>query len=133
MRKKRKQRVVLTLLIGIVVFIIILNVIDQGNIVGGDWTVITASIMNYLAPLIGIGLGITIMLRDVGNYSTTPMRLMLMTGIIGVCISWLFFELNADGIWIDEIVTATLTITDLQIVVVMFSMLFGIVIGLVKR
>lgn len=133
MRKKRKQRVVLTLLIGIVVFIIILNVIDQGNIVGGDWTVITASIMNYLAPLIGIGLGITIMLRDVGNYSTTPMRLMLMTGIIGVCISWLFFELNADGIWIDEIVTATLTITDLQIVVVMFSMLFGIIIGLVKR
>ena len=53
--RKRRQRVVLTLLIGIVVFIIILNVIDQSNIVSGDWTVITASIMNYLAPLIGIG------------------------------------------------------------------------------
>ena len=73
------------------------------------------------------------MLRDAGNYSTTTMRIMLITGIIGVCISWLFFELNADGIWIDEIVTATFTITDLQMIVVMFSMLFGIVIGLTKR
>ena len=133
MRKKRRQRVTLTLLIGIVVFIVILNVIDQSNIVSGNWTVITASLMTYLAPLIGIGLGITIMLRDVGNYSTTPMRIMLMTSIIGVCISWLFFELNTDGIWIDEIVTATFTITDLQIVIVMFSMIFGIIIGLIKR
>ena len=133
MRKKRRQFVMLTLLIGIVVFIVLLNVIDQGGFVGGNWTVITASFIEYLGPLIGIGVGLTIMLRDAGNYSTTPMRIMLITSIIGVCLSWLFYELYLDGIWVDEIVTATFTITDLQIVVVMFSMLFGIVIGLVKR
>lgn len=132
-RNKRRQRVVLTLLIGIVVFIVILNVINQGGLVGGDWTSITASFIEYLPPIIGIGLGITILIRDEGNYSTIPIRLMIITGVIGVCFSWLFYELYIDAIWVDEIVTATFTITDFQFIVVLFSVFFGMILGLIKR
>ena len=132
-KKKRRQFVLLTILIGIVVFIVILNVINQGGYIGGDWTVITASFIEYLPPILGIGIGFTLMMRDSGNYSTTPIRLMIITGIIGVCFSWLFYELYIDGIWVDEIVTATFTITDLQIITIMFSLFYGVVIGLIKR
>lgn len=134
MRKgKRRQRVVLTLLIGIVVFIVILNVINQGGLIGGDWTAIIASFIEYLPPIVGIGLGITILMRDEGNYSTTPIRMMIITGMIGVCVSWLFYELYIDSIWVDEIVTATFTITELQLITVLFSLFFGMAIGLIKR
>lgn len=132
-KKKRRQRVILTLLIGIVVFIVILNVINQGGLVSGDWTSITASFIKYLPPIVGIGLGITILMRDEGNYSTIPIRIMIITGMIGVCFSWLFYELYVDAIWVDEIVTATFTITDLQFIVVLFSVFFGMILGLIKR
>jgi len=132
-KKKRRQFVLLTLLIGIVVFIVILNVINQGGYIGGEWTVITASFIEYLPPILGIGIGFTLLMRDSGNYSTTPIRMMIITGIIGVCFSWLFYELYIDGIWVDEIVTATFTITDLQIITIMFSLFYGVVIGLIKR
>ena len=132
-KRKKRQFVLLTLLIGIVVFIVILNVINQGGFIGGNWTVITASFIEYLPPILGIGIGFTLLMRDSGNYSTTPIRLMIITGIIGVCFSWLFYELYIDGIWVDEIVTATFTITDLQIITIMFSLFYGVVIGLIKR
>ncbi len=132
-RKKRRQFVLLTLLIGIVVFIVILNVISQRGYIGGNWTVITASFIEYLAPILGIGIGFTLLMRDSGNYSTTPIRMMIITGIIGVCFSWLFYELYIDSIWVDEIVTATFTITDLQTITIMFSLFYGVIIGLIKR
>ena len=132
-KKKRRQYVLLTILIGIVVFIVILNVINQGGYIGGDWTAITASFIEYLPPILGIGIGFTLLMRDSGNYSTTPIRMMIITGIIGVCFSWLFYELYLDGIWVDEIVTATFTITELQIITIMFSLFYGVVIGLIKR
>lgn len=119
--------------LAIAIYLIILNRIDQFGIIGGNWSTITNQITAYLPQIIGIALGFVLILRDVGYSETTSGRLLLITGLEGVFFASLFYELNNDGIWIDEIITASFTITDLQIITVLFFLLLGIMIGLIKR
>jgi hypothetical protein len=134
MRKKRRnQFAIILVILGVGVYAVLLNQVDQIGIIGGNWTSITNSILSYLPQLVGISLGFVLLVKDKGNYSTTPIRLMLLTSIIGVVFASLFFEMFNDGIWIDEIVTATYTITDFQFTVILLFFLVGILLGLMKK
>jgi hypothetical protein len=132
-KKRRKQIAFFGIVFGIVVFYLILNNIDRIGDIGGDWSSITTSMISYLPSLIGIGTGFYFTLRDRGNYRTQPIRILLMFGLIGISFSGLFFQMNSDGIWIDEIVTASYTITDFQLSITLISLLFGMVYGMIKR
>lgn len=134
MRKKKRNRLILlAILIGIGIYTIILSNVDRFVNVGGDWNTITIQVLDYLPSLIGLALGLTILIKDKGRGSSTPMRIMLITGLLGVCFSGLFYEMYIDNIWLDEIITATFTITDFQLVIVLCSLIFGIILGLIKR
>jgi H+/Cl- antiporter ClcA len=112
---------------------VLTNVVDRFSLIAGNFTVITTQLIDYLPSLIIMGFGFTILIKDTGHGSTTPIRLMLVTGIIGSALSGLFFELNADSIWINDVVTASFTITDLQLVIVIASLIAGMIIGLSSR
>jgi len=133
MRKRTLNRIILLVFISMAIYLIVLNRIDIWGTIGGNWTVITNQLLSYFPQLIGIGLGFILILKDFGSGDTTTARLLLITGLEGVFFASLFFELNNDGIWIDEIVTASFTIGDLQLITVLFFLLLGILIGLIKR
>ena len=133
MKKKTRFKVIILLFVCLAVYLLLLNRIDQFNIIGGDWGTITTTMTSYIPQLVGILLGFILILKDVGNRNTSTGRLFLLTSIVGVLFASLFYELNADSIWIDEIVTASFTITDLQIIIILFFILIGFIIGLIKK
>ena len=57
----------------------------------------------------------------------------LVCVIIGVGFAGLFGYMNTAGILVDEYITATLTITDLQTVVVLVWGLVGAIWGMIRR
>lgn len=133
MRKQTRSKIIILLVVCFVIYLLLLNKVDQIGNMGGDWGIITTTITGYLPHIVGILLGFIFILKDVGNRSTSTGRLFLLTSVVGILFSSLFYELNEDGIWIDEIVTASFTITDLQIVIILFFILIGIIVGLIKK
>ena len=134
MRKRdRRFYIIVGLLFGIYVYFWILNKVDQMGVIGGDWSTITSSIISYSPYLIGLGLGFAFLIRDRGNRNTTPIRITLLTGVIGVCLSGLFYELNTDGIWVNDIISASYTITDFQFTLVVVFLILGMIMGLSKK
>ena len=134
MRKKQKQQVTIILtVVGLTILSLLLNVMDKQNLIGGDWTTLTSSLFDYFPHLVGIALGFVLVIKDQGNRSTTPIRLMLLTSMIGFVFASLFYEMYNDSIWVDDIITATYTITDFQFTIILFFFLLGILLGLVKK
>lgn len=133
MRKRTLNRVIILVFIAMAIYLVILNRIDIWGSIGGNWTLITNQILGYFPQIVGIGLGFILIIRDYGYSGTSTARLLLITGLEGIFFASLFYELYNDGIWIDEIVTASFTIGDLQFITVLFFLLLGILIGLIKR
>ena len=133
MRKRTRQRLIIVVFIALAIYLIVLNQVDRIGIIGGEWNTITNQIVSYFPQLVGIVLGFILTIHDVGYSETSSARLFLITSVTGIFFASLFYELNNDGIWIDEIVTATFTITELQIITVLFFILLGLLIGLIKR
>ena len=133
MKKQTRFKVIILLIVCLGIYITLLNRIDQFSIIGGDWSLITSTMSGYLPQLVGILFGFILIIKDVGNRGTSTGRLFLLTSIVGVLFASLFYELNADSIWIDEIITASFTITDFQIIIILFFVLIGFIIGLYKK
>lgn len=133
MKKKTRQRLVIVVFIAIAIYLIVLSQIDRFGLLGGNWHLITMQLIDYFPQLVGISLGFIMIIHDTGYSETTSGRLILVTGLTGVFFASLFFELNIDNIWIDELITASFTILDLQIITVLFFLLLGILLGLIKR
>lgn len=134
MGKRRNRQITLFgLIFGLALIYIILNNIDRIGDIGGDWTTITNNLISYFPSLVGIGLGFVFSIRDVGNKRTKPLRLFLLFTLLGVSFAGLFFEMNSDSIWIDELLTATFTITEFQLVVVLFFIVLGMIMSMIRR
>ena len=122
-RKRRRQRNIFLVGLGLGLFALIFSVVNNQNLLSGNFGIMITYVFDYFPHLLGISLGFVLLVKDKGNYSTTPIRLMLITSVIGMVFASLFYEMNVDGIWVDEIVTATYTITDFQFTVVLFFFL----------
>jgi len=133
MKKRTRQRLIILVFIALAIYFVILNQMGRIGILSGDWDAITAQMISYFPQLVGIALGFILILKDVGYSETSSARLLLLTGLEGIFFASLFYELNSDGIWIDELITASFTIGDLQFITVLFFLLLGILIGLIKR
>jgi hypothetical protein len=57
----------------------------------------------------------------------------LTCALIGVGFAGLLGFMNTNGILVDEYITATLTITDLQTVVILAWVFVGVIVGVVRR
>jgi len=131
MRKSQRKFLTVFGFIGIISAIIILNIVDQQNILGGDFTIMVNNSISLIPQLFGIVLGIISLNRDYGN--RTLYASIVIMGLLGIFISSLFYELNNMGIWIDELITASFTITDLQFVVVLWALILGFMVGMIKK
>lgn len=61
------------------------------------------------------------------------MNSVLTCTIIGIGFAGLFGYWNAQGIIVDEYITGTITITDLQTAVILIWSILGVILGVVKR
>lgn len=133
MKKQTRFRIIIMLFVCLAVYMLILNRIDELNMIGGEWGIITTTMIGYVPQLVGIFFGFIFIIKDMGSRHTSSGRLFLLTSVTGVLFASLFYELNADSIWIDEIVTSSFTITELQVIIILFFILIGFIIGLIKK
>jgi len=131
MRKNQRKFLTVFGFLGIISAIIILNIVDQQNIIGGNFTIMVNNSISLIPQLFGIVLGIISLNRNYGN--RTLYASIVIMGLIGTFLSSLFYELNNMGIWIDEIITASFTITDLQFVVILWALILGFMVGMIKK
>jgi len=132
MRKKRRHQIMMYTLLGIAIYIIVMQMVKSTGDIGGDWDTISSTFMGALPHLFGISLGFVVLIKSQSKYGTMYSSI-LPSGITGIFFAGLFYYLNTNNIWIDEIVTASFTITDLQTVVVLFWLFIGILVGLIRR
>lgn len=128
-KKKTRSRIMLLLFFGVFMFFIVINIINQSGLIGGDWTTINTTLINTTPYVIGIGLGFLLLIKAVSSMLSS----ILVGGLVGIFFSGLFYSLYIGNIWIDELISASFTITDLQTIVVIFWLFMGILIGLIKR
>lgn len=129
MRNKTRSRLMTLTVFGIFIYFVVINIVNQTGLIGGNWVTINTNMMSNAPYIIGIALGFILLIKAVD----TILNSILVCSFMGVFFSGLFYNLNTNGIWIDEIVSASFTITDLQFVIVLFWMMMGILIGLIKR
>lgn len=132
MRKKQRHQIIMYTLLGVAIYIIIMQMVKTTGDIGGDWDTISSTFMGSLPFLFGISLGFVVLIKNQSKYGTIYSSI-LPSGIIGIFFAGLFYYLNTNNIWIDELINASFTITDLQTVVVLFWMFIGILVGLIRR
>lgn len=132
MRKRQRHQIIIYTLLGIAIYIIVMQMVKTTGDIGGDWDTISSTFIGSLPHLFGIALGFVLLIKNQSRYGTMYSSI-LPSGITGIFFAGLFYYLNTNNIWIDEIVTASFTITDLQTVVVLFWLLIGILVGLIRR
>lgn len=132
MRKKQRHQIIMYTLLSVAIYIIIMQMVKTTGDIGGDWDTISSTFMGSLPFLFGISLGFVVLIKNQSKYGTIYSSI-LPSGIIGIFFAGLFYYLNTNNIWIDELINASFTITDLQTVVVLFWMFIGILVGLIRR
>lgn len=54
-------------------------------------------------------------------------------GLIGVLLAFILDYLYTNGIWLDKIIEAPVTITEVMTVVIIFWLIIGVVVGVAQR
>ena len=57
------------------------------------------------------------------------MGIIIIMGAIGLIVAYLVGELNTDAIIVDEVVTATLTIAEIQTIIILISIIVGLILA----
>ena len=127
MSARNKRIVYVFIIFGI--FAMILNIVANYTSFNGEWSTVTqvyVGAIPYLAFMaIALYFGLT---RQIGMIGTAS-----IFGLAGIMNGGLFYYLNTAGVWIDEYVNATTTITDIVIVTVIIWIIFGFIIGSKSR
>jgi hypothetical protein len=132
MRKKQRNMIMMITLLSIAVSIVIMQMVKDTGDIGGDWNTISLIFVDNLPYLFGMGLGFIVLIKNTSHYGSMYSSV-LPSVIIGVFMAGMCHSLNTAGVWINDIVTASLTITDLQFILVLFWLFLGIIVGLIRR
>jgi len=108
---------------------IIINSIAVNSSFGGDWTTVNAGYIGTIPYLFLMALGFYFAIKGKSGFLGTS----LIFGVTGIVNAGLFNHLNTAEIWIDAYVDATTTITDIMIIVVILWVIFGFILGALKR
>jgi hypothetical protein len=123
------------IIFGVVFIALILWFVNQQGNVAGNWETITNNYLGVFGYIIFIGLTLyAFVLRNPKRYKGSgfidnSIEDIILGGVIGILFAGLIGQLNTLGILIDEIVTASLTISDIQTIVVIVWVLVGLVKG----
>jgi len=128
MSRKRSQRLAYVFII-FGAFAVILSAIANNSNLGGDWSTVTNAYVGALPYLAIMGIGLYYSVTGKSKFLGTS----LLFGLIGIINAGLFNYLNDQNIWIDAYVTATTTITDIMLITIILWLIFGFILGAVKR
>jgi len=53
-------------------------------------------------------------------------------GTIGIFVAYIFWYLNDKGIWIDQAITASTSITDIMAIIILIFLLVGVLLGAMR-
>ena len=133
MRKRTKDLLypiltVVAFVVAIIIFMQLPNVFPSE-----DWTTMRNNFITIMPWLLLFGIGIVSLgyIMTLGEeYWTFPL---LTCFVISIGMSMLLRTLYDQGIVIDEMVTGTITITDLQFIIILAWTVLGILLGVTKR
>jgi hypothetical protein len=54
-------------------------------------------------------------------------------GLIGVLLAFIVDYLYTNSIWLDHVIEAPVTVTEVMAVIIVFWLILGVVVGVVKR
>lgn len=108
---------------------VIISAIDSNSSFGGDWSTVNAGYIGTIPYLFLMSLGFYFSIKGKSGFLGTS----LTFGLVGIVNAGLFNHLNTAGIWIDAYVDATTTITDIMIIVVILWVIFGFILGALRR
>ena len=130
MKKLRKN---LFVVLGIPFVIIILVYINNSGVITDvDLDNVISNLITVLPPLLGMllslyGLTVYNAKKDILILTNT-----LLGALLGVFTAYLFNVLYTNNIWLDDVITATFTINDLQFLTVIYCIIIGFLSGMVK-
>ena len=67
------------------------------------------------------------------NDDAETIAIVFSMGGLGIILAYVLGELNTKGILIDEMITGSITITDVQTFLILFFMLCGLIMVAIKR
>ena len=132
MRKRRKSNSLLKnfyVVISIPVIAVMLIIIFKNNLMTGQWDVISRNMIKVFPPVIGIVLSTYALFGYKVRNDVKILAKSLFGCLIGLFTSHLWYVLNDNGIWIDEILTATFPLVELQTLTVIWFTILGFLIG----
>ena len=108
---------------------IIMSAIDSKSSFGGDWSTVNAGYIGTIPYLFFMSVGFYFAIISNSAFLGTA----LTFGMVGIVNAGLFNHLNTAGIWIDAYIDATTTITDIMTITVILWVIFGFILGALKR
>jgi len=108
---------------------VIINAVAVNSSFGGDWSTVNAGYIGTIPYLFFMALVFYFSIKGKSGFLGTS----LMFGINGMVNASLFNHLNTAGIWIDAYVDATTTITDIMTITLILWLIFGFILGALKR
>lgn len=128
MSRKKSQRLVYVFII-FGAFALILSMIANNSSFAGDWSTVTNAYIGTI-PYLGImGIGLYFGLTGKSKFLGTA----LLFGLLGIINAGLFNYLNDQKIWIDAYVNTTTAITDIMLITIIVWLIFGFILGAIKR
>ena len=53
-------------------------------------------------------------------------------GVIGVFVAYIFWYLNDEGIWVDQAITASTSITEIMAIIIIIFLLIGVILAAMR-
>ena len=122
--RKDKKIIYMVLIIGLIG--VFGGIVAQNNLLSGNWFFINRHLINVFGYLIFIGSGFIFVFNRV---RTTMLSAIGLCSIIGFLFAGLGKYLYDNSIWLDTIIIAPNTIEDAMIIITLFWIVIGILIG----
>ena len=130
MRKLRKN---LFVVLGIPFVIFILIYINASGIITDvDLDNVVSNLILVLPSLFGVLLSLYGLMVYKPKKDILILTNTILGSLLGVFIAYLFNVLYINNIWLDDVITATFTINDLQFLTVIYCIVVGFLSGMMK-
>jgi len=130
------SNIVRPVLIGIGLFTVLSLINHMHGTLTGNWTLVAQEVTKYWVALAALGLTFYMFSyymgshgRDSSKRDAGALALQIGLGAAGVIMSDVLYRLNTNGIIVDELITGSITVTDLMVVNCLVWIIMGLIAG----
>lgn len=129
--KKVKRNMFVVLGIPLVIWILI-YISNSGIITNVDIDYMVDNIILLLPPLIGMFFSLYGLIYYKNKKDIMIITHTIIGTLLGIFTSYFFYILYDNAIWLDDVITATFTLEDLQLITIIWCLIMGFLSGVMK-